>query len=38
MLGRIYYENQEISPRRLWRRFLYTERSGRLYEKLTEAL
>ena len=38
MLGRIYFENQRISLRKMWGRFLYTERSGRLYEKLTDAL
>ncbi|KAF5412325.1 MAG: hypothetical protein C5S47_01575 [Candidatus Methanogasteraceae archaeon] len=38
IVGHIYFENQRISPRRLQRRFLYTEHSGRLYEKLIDAL
>lgn len=36
--GHIYFENQRISPRRLRRRFLYTEHSGRLHEKPIDAL
>jgi hypothetical protein len=38
MLGHIYFENQRISPRILRRRFLYTEHSGRLHDKLIDAL
>ena len=36
--GRIYYGSLKILPRRLRKRFLYTEHSGRLYEKLIDAL
>ncbi len=36
--GHIYFENRRISLRWLRRRFLYIEHSGRLHEKLTDAL
>ena len=38
MLGHIYFENQRSYPRRLRRRFLYTGHSGRLHDKLIDAL
>ena len=36
--GHIYFENQRSYPRRLRRRFLYTGHSGRLHDKLIDAL
>ena len=36
--GHIYFENRRSYPRRLRRRFLYTGHSGRLHDKLIDAL